>query len=271
MAGMMSGLLASALAPSSSAAPLLMILLIVPQIVLSGALAPVPENISAIASTRWAFESFIGITGMGSNVAADPCWQLDEALRDAMDLEDKAAYGCRCMGTAIFTPGSCNFPGIGPHYQPEIDQPPPVEPPPLAEKPAEPEIPPAPEPPSDQNDQVAMVQYLNSLQSYQDEVTLIQDQYRSQMGLYEAQADMYQAQMEDYQKARLTYESARNSAVATAEGVIKGIKKEFGWAFVNKDDPDAFWPWMVGTWVSQVILIGVYFVLILFLIKRKDA
>ncbi len=65
--------------------------------------------------------------------------------------------------------------------------------------------------------------------------------------------------------------SARNSAVATAEGVIKSIKKEFGWAFVNKHDPDIFWPWMVNTWVSQAVLIGVYFVIILFLIKRKDA
>jgi hypothetical protein len=270
MAGMMSGLLASALAPSSSAAPLLMILFIVPQIVLSGALAPVPENISAIASTRWAFESFIGITGMGSDVAADPCWQLDEELRDAIDLDDKAAYGCRCMGAAIFAPGSCNFPGVGQYYEPEIDQSPPVEPPPLGEKPAEPEIPTAPEPPSDQNDQVAMVQYLNALQSYQDEVTLIQDQYRSEMKLYEAQAEMYQAQMEDYQKARLSYESARESAVATAEGLIKSIKKEFGWAFVNKNDPDIFWPWMVTTWASQMVLIGVYFLLILILIKRKD-
>jgi ABC-type multidrug transport system ATPase subunit len=270
MAGMMSGLLASALAPTSSAAPLLMILFIVPQIVLSGALAPVPENISAVASTRWAFESFIGITGMGSDVAADPCWQLDEELREAINLDEKAAYGCRCMGAAIFTPGSCNFPGVGQYYEPEIDQSPPVEPPPLGEKPAEPEIPPAPEPPSDQNDQVAMVQYLNALQSYQDEVTLIQDQYRSEMKLYEAQAEMYQAQMEDYQKARLSYESARESAVASAEGMIKSMNKEFGWAFVNKNDPDIYWPWLVTTWVSQMVLIGVYFLLILILIKRKD-
>jgi hypothetical protein len=115
-----------------------------------------------------------------------------------------------------------------------------------------------------------MVQYLNALQSYQDEVTLIQDQYRSEMKLYEAQAEMYQAQMEDYQKARLSYESARESAVATAEGLIKSIKKEFGWAFVNKNDPDIFWPWMVTTWASQMVLIGVYFLLILILIKRKD-
>jgi len=270
LAGMVSGLLASAVAPNASAAPLLMILLIVPQIVLSGALAPVPETVSAIASTRWAFQSFVGISGMGSDVAADPCWQLDESLRDAMTLDDKAANNCRCMGVAIFTPGSCDFPGLGQYYSPEIDQPAPVEPPPLGDRPAEPEIPPAPEPPVDQNDQVAMVQYLNALQDYQDEVTLIQDQFRNQLELYESQADVFQAQMEDYQKTRLSYEAARNTAVASAEGIIENVKKEFGWAFVNKDDPDVFWSWIANLWLAQTILIGVYFVLILFLIKRKD-
>jgi ABC transport system ATP-binding/permease protein len=270
MAGMVCGLLASAMAPNASSAPMIMILLLVPQIVLSGALAPVPETVSAVASTRWAFEGFIGIVGIGSDVAADPCWQLDEELRDAMTLEDKAANGCRCMGAAIFTPGSCNFPGVGQYYSPEIDQPPPVEPPALASKPPEPEIPPAPEPPADQNDQVAMVQYLNSLQAYQDDVTLIQNDYKSQMELYEAQADVYQAEMQEYQKDRLKYETARNSAVQQAEGVIKSITKEFGWAWVNKHDPQVYRAWLLRTWGAQGILVGIFLVIILFLIKRKD-
>ena len=51
LAGMMLGLLASALAPNSSSAPLIMIMLLVPQIVLSGALAPLPAAASAPAST----------------------------------------------------------------------------------------------------------------------------------------------------------------------------------------------------------------------------
>ncbi len=63
LAGMMLGLLASALAPASSSAPLIMILLIVPQIVLSGALAPLPDAASAPASTRWTFEALMMIPG----------------------------------------------------------------------------------------------------------------------------------------------------------------------------------------------------------------
>lgn len=270
MAGMMAGLLASAISPTSSAAPLLMILLIVPQIVLSGALAPVPENISAVASTRWAYESFIGITGIGSDVEADLCWQLDEELRDAMSIDDKLAQGCRCMGVAVFNPESCNFPGLGQYFKAEIDQPAPVEPPPLAEKPAEPEFPPAPEPPEDENDQVATVAYLNALQSYQDEVNLLQDQYRSAMDLYEAQAKVFEAQMEDFQTEKIAYEGARAEAVNSAEALIENVREEFGWAFVNKNDTKAFWTWMIQTWLAQIIIMLVYITLILIIIKRKD-
>ncbi len=270
MAGMMTGLLASAIAPAASSAPMLMILLIIPQIVLSGILAPVPENISAIATTRWAFEGLIGVTGIGSDVEADPCWQLSEELRDAMTLDDKAANGCRCMGLAIFSPESCNFPGLGQYIVPELSQAAPLEPADLPPKPAEPVIPPAPEPPADQNNQVAMVQYLNALQTYQDEASLIQDQYRSAMSLYEAQADLYQAEMEAYATDRMTYEAARNGAVERAEGVIDSVREEFGWAWVDKSNPEVFNRWLWTTWGAQGIISAVYFVIILFLIKRKD-
>ena len=270
MAGMVAGLLASALAPASSSAPLIMILLIVPQIVLSGALAPVPSTISSIASTRWAFESFIGITGIGSDVAADPCWKLNKDLREAMTLEQKAENHCNCMGVAVFDPNSCNFPGVGQYYEPEIDQKAPGKPPPLREKPAEPVIPPAPEPPDNQYDQVAVAQYMNALQSYQDEVTSIQNDYKNQMELYEAEAKVYQAEMIKYQEALSKYNIARNSAVKGAEGLIDSVTEEFGWAWVDKNDSNKYWSWLTQTWLAQVALIGIYFIVILFLIKRKD-
>jgi len=270
MAGMVSGLLASALAPAASSAPMIMIMLLVPQIVLSGVLAPVPSSVSAIASTRWAFEGLIGIVGFGSDVARDKCWQLPEDLRDAMTLESKEAAGCNCMGTAVFKPGSCNFPGIGQYYVPEVDMQGPAKPAELAEKPAEPVIPEAPSPPTDQNDQVATVQYLNALKAYQDDVKVIQDNYRSQMELYESQAKLYQAEMEEYQKQLIDYETARNSAVQHAEGVIDGVKEEFGWGWVDKTDTAGYRAWLIEVWGAQGILVAVYIVIILILIKRKD-
>jgi hypothetical protein len=175
------------------------------------------------------------------------------------------------MGLAVFEPNSCNFPGVGQFYTTEIDQPAPVEPAALGSEPAEPVIPPAPEPPADQNDQIAMVQYMNALKSYQDEVQVIQDQFRSEMDLYRSQADLYAAQMKDYQTAKISYDAARSTAVGSAEALIKGNIDMMGWTFVNTRNIGNLITWITRTWIAQFIIIGVYFVLILGLIKRKDA
>jgi hypothetical protein len=270
MAGMISGLVASALAPAASSAPMIMILMIIPQIVLSGVLAPVPGYASAPASTRWAFEGLIGIVGMGSDIAADHCWQLDKEVRDAMSLEDKEARGCRCMGTAVFDPESCSFPGIGKYYQPEVDQAPPPEPSPLRPKPTEPVIPPAPEKPEDEQDQIAMTKYLNSLGEYQEEVTQIQELYKSEMAIYEAESEVYKAEMAAYQEEYTEWEVVRTSAVGGAEGLIESITEEFGWAWVNKEDPDIFWAWLFRAWIAQLLIVTIFIGLILVMIKRKD-
>jgi hypothetical protein len=287
LAGMIGGLLASALAPAASSAPMLMILLIVPQIVLSGALAPVPTNVSAIASTRWALEGYIGITGFGSDMARDQCWKLPEELRDGMTLEDKAFFGCNCLGTAIFEPGECDFPGVGAYYTPELDQPEPVKPPPLRDKPPEPVFPPepvlpeAPKPPEDKNDQVAMVQYLNALDAYQqeakkiqedyrDEVQRIQDDYKNTMTLYEADSKVYESQMTEYQEQFTVYKVAREGAVKGAEELMQSTSAKFGYGYINKEDSQEFMRRIYQSWGSQGLLILIYFSIILILIKRKD-
>jgi hypothetical protein len=116
-----------------------------------------------------------------------------------------------------------------------------------------------------------MVKYMNSLQTYQDEVKQIQDQYRAEMTQYENQAKAYQAQMEDYQKKRLAYEAVRNTAVNSAEATIRTYYDKYGWAFVDKNNSDIFTPWLIKVWTAQVVIIGVYFILILIIFKRKDA
>jgi hypothetical protein len=175
------------------------------------------------------------------------------------------------MGAAIFKEGSCTFPGIGQYYAPELDMAEPVKPEELGERPSEPVIPPAPEAPADQEDQVAVVQYLNALQAYQDEVNDIQEEYKNQMSLYESRTSVYQAEMEEYQKTLVKYETARNSAVERAEGLIENITEEFGWAWVNKEDPEVFRSWLFKAWGSQLAIVGVFVLVILILIKRKDS
>jgi hypothetical protein len=76
IAGMMLGLFVSALAPNANSAPLLLILFIIPQMVLSGALVTLPDAVMALANSNWAFRSVMALTGVGSDVAGDTCWRL---------------------------------------------------------------------------------------------------------------------------------------------------------------------------------------------------
>jgi len=270
MTGMMLGLLASALSPNAGAAPLTLILFVIPLIVLSGSLAPVPPQINQFASTRWSFQSLMGIMGAGSDIAADPCWSLEEDIREGMTLEDKDSFDCRCMGTNIFEPESCNFPGAGDFYVPEIDMDPPVEPEGLPPKPQEPVIPDAPDPPEDSYDQVANAQYLNELGAYQETVRDIQDDYRNQMYLYEAVVNVYQNEMIQYQEDLAHYNIARVAAVKGAESVMETITDKYGWTWVNKHDSDVYSQWLAQAWLAQVVIVGAYYLIILFLVKRKD-
>ncbi|MBI9051832.1 MAG: FHA domain-containing protein [Anaerolineaceae bacterium] len=270
MTGMMLGLLASAISPNAGAAPLTLILFIIPLLVVSGALAPVPPQINQFASTRWSYQGLMGIMGIGSDISADVCWLLDKDLRDGMTLEDKQALGCRCLGINIFTPGMCNFPGVGNFYSPEIDRKPGDEPASLPARPTEPDLPPAPQPPSNFYDQVANSQYLNALSDYQNQLQELQDDFRNQMLLYEAQVGVYQTEMMKYQQDLAMYTISRVAAVKGAESVMGTITDKYGWTWVNKDDVQVYRTWLTQAWLAQIAIVLAYYLIILALIKRKD-
>lgn len=249
LAGMMLGLFASALAPNASSAPLMVIILMLPQIVLGGALIPVPGFITAFTSTRWAFEGLMSITGAGSDVAADVCWKLPQDVQNAMTIEDKIAQGCRCMGVNMLKGESCNHPGLGKFWVPAIDEPLPVEPPPLPPEPARPVE------PENQSDQIAMAEFFAKLQAYEVEV------------------NAYKLQIEQYQKERVDYETKRATlqvAVAPAEGVVRNFYSNFPFMYVDKNDTVAYYSKVGFTWIVQGFICLVLFVAILYLQKRKD-
>jgi hypothetical protein len=249
---------------------MIVILLLMPQIVLSGSLVPLPGPVSAPAATRWGFEGLISITGVGSDVASDLCWELDEELREVMSIEDKTAQ-CKCMGLNVLRDEICSFPGAGEFYDSAIEEPAPIEPPPLRDKPPEPEIPPAPEKPEDESDSVAMAEYFEAMELYQEEITSIQDGYKAEMEVYEAEAEVYQAEMEAYLEENLEWEIAREAAVNPAEGLIGTIHEDYGWTFVDKNDSQAFWSKILTTWIAQVVIIVVLLLGVLLMVKRKDA
>jgi hypothetical protein len=268
-AGMMLGLFASALSPSPNAAPLIVILLILPQLVLSGALVPLPEYVSAPTATRWGFQALIGIAGVGSDVASDACWYLPEEQQALLTSEDKQA-NCACMGINMLNEESCSFPGLGNFYTPAIDQPPPVEPPPLSDRPAEPELPPQPEDPGEDADVIAKAEYAAAVQTWIEEVQVIQADAKAELNAYEAEVEVYQAKIVDYQTELINWQIARAAAVEPAEGLISQVKKDFGWTFVDKNDAPSFSRMIAITWAAQLGISAFLFVLILLLQKRKD-
>lgn len=281
MSGMMLGLFASALAPNSNSAPLIVVLLMLPQIVLGGALVPLPGFVSAPTSTRWAFQAFMGITESGSDVAADACWTtLTEAQQKELTLEQKNA-NCRCMGTNALNPESCNYPGLGIFLNDAIGQP---QPPPFTEsppvepvEPPRPAIPPEPVKPADESDQVAMAQYFEDLQAWQAEVETIQSNYEAELEAYRGEVAVFRTDLDAFQQRAIEAETARTnwliaqeSAVQPAEGLIRQFYPGFGWSYVDKRDTAAYSGMLLRTWGAQWTIILILFFAILFLQKRKD-
>jgi len=125
---MMMGLLASAVSPNANSAPLLAVLMIIPQFVFAGALFPVPRALSAPINAGWGFEAMVAISGAGSDLAADVCWQLPADERNALTLDEKQARGCNCSGVSALDQASCDFPGLGQFDDPALHQPAPADP-----------------------------------------------------------------------------------------------------------------------------------------------
>jgi ABC transport system ATP-binding/permease protein len=277
MTGMMLGLFSSALAPNANSAPILVILLILPQIVLAGALIAMPgsgEYVSAFTTTRWAFESLMSITGVGSDVAGDACWQLPEEQRNDMTLEVKAAVGCRCMGTAVFS--DCQYPGVRQSYNSAIDEPEPQQPalPPLRDPPPDPVLPPEPERPSNVQDQVAMAEYQQQIDLWRAEVNRIQANYQAELAAYQVEARDHQERvtqmMTDFQTRHADWHLRRVAAVGTAEATIERVFIDFGWTFVDKRDAVAFWGKITRALTAQAVMSTLLFGAIIVLQKRKD-
>lgn len=270
MVGMMIGLFASALAPTANAAPMLVILFMLPQIVLGGALVPLPRAVSAVTTTSWAFAGFMGITGPGSDIAADVCFQLPDEQRFALTMEGKVESGCRCIGPNALYQENCNFPGAGQFYRESLDQPPPAEPGEPPPRPEDPNLPEPPVEPEDQSDAVAVADYLEALEAYQAEVDEIQRQSEQDFANYEAQLEVYQAEVASYQQERVEWQISREAAVQPVESLINKTDRDFGWALVNKEDPVAYTLFLLKSWGAQVFMIGALLAGILVLQKRKD-
>lgn len=268
-AGMMLGLFASALAPNANAAPLLLIMFIIPQMVLSGAMMPFPAPARAPASSSWAFQAIIGISGTGSDVDRDACWNLSDDERDALTLDEKNAQ-CNCMGENALRKDFCGFPGLGEYYDKAIDDPDPVKPVEPGPQPAEPVLPDNPAEPEDPNNIFALQAYLSDLAAYNEEVSNLRNEYKDAMDAWQEEQENYKDELVAYQEELTEIKVKRAIAVGAAEASIQRYKKDFGWTFLNKNDREKYLGTIFGTWAAQVLIITVIFMGTLFMQKRRD-
>jgi len=270
LSGYMLGLLISAVSPNQNIALFLVVIVLVPQFLFAGALLPrdlIPggEYISAITSTRWAFDSLVGISGIGDDVTNDPCWQLPKEQRDDLTQDDKDQLGCQCMGKQMFE--SCYFPGIlSPSFydagtQAQLDAPEPEKPPTPTPYPTftpYPTLTPPPTP-SMLGDQEAYSKKREQQgQEYQQIREQQGDEYRK---LTEDQFAEYQDRSEQYGEDLRDWQSDREKAVRGAEGMIEGIYKSYEPALEGNVEQG----WLALGIISLVVL-G----LTLVFQKRKD-
>jgi len=269
VAGMMLGLFASALAPNANTAPLLLILFVIPQMVLSGALVSLPITAEAPASSHWAFKAFIGLSGAGSDVARDSCWALTEEERDNLTLDEKNS-DCTCMGENALHEDSCNFPGLGEYYDSAIDESDPSKPVEPGSKPADPVLPSKPADPENPNSVRDLQAYLNELNLYNEEVAKLQDEYKDEIEAWQNEQEGYKDKIEVYQEDLTELEVKRALAIGSAEATIKRYKDDYGWTFLDKENRENYLGTIVKTWIAQLIIIFVVFAGTVIMQKRRD-
>ena len=286
LCGYFIGLAISAVAPNQNAAMLLIILVLVPQFLFAGALLPLDlipggEAISVFMPTRWGFEAFVKISGLGDQLAEDSCWGLDESDRNLLTMEEK--LDCPCMGPSIFKECS-EFPGIlSPDFYnevsaaalaiPKLDEPlMPTPLPSLTPLPTPTQLPsPTPNPtPADPRE---MGNYMDLQQeqgtAYQDKIMAQMEVYRkdseTQGELYSemrsAQGDEYQDLMRGYGDERAQWQEDREKAISSAEGIIETIYDNYGRAFTGS---------VANRWLIMTGLMLIFIGIVLVAQKRKD-
>jgi ABC transport system ATP-binding/permease protein len=201
LGGMVMGLLVSALSSSQNVAPLLTILFLVPQITLAGSflplstIGPVGQFISQFTTTRWTFEAMVTLSGVGRDLAKDPCLRQPETVRKQWKDADKTQ--CRCLGPNLFD--QCSFPGIRQQYDPAVDQAEPV-------KPTSPGAP----PPAPANLLAGAQQYADDLRAYAEKTT------------------DYRKELTQWQDRFSQWKEKRGRAIASGEELINRYQKNQG-------------------------------------------
>ncbi len=257
LSGCTLGLLISSLSPNQNTTPLLLLLVLVPQLLFGGIipqmqLGSIGRIIGYATATKWTFESLVSQSGMGIAISQDPYWELDEDIRQSLTEQEKEAISTT-LGTKIFS--QSNFPGIQKYYDTTVDS---FEP----QKPISPGA--APQQPGEPPPMPKNLYDTKIIQSWQKQM----DTWESQMNKYKIDLEKYRSSMNEYQSKmgiwQVDYQNwkeKRSEAIGEAEGIVKNMYEDYGYAF-NVD---------VGSHSETIIcLSAIYLILTVLCLKIKD-
>jgi ABC transport system ATP-binding/permease protein len=226
LSGMMMGLLGSAISPNQSVAPMIVLMLLIPQILFGGGVLPIQtfgaagQFLNNTSLTKWPFETLVTLTAFGKDVATDTgkdanaksCWGLEKKEeRDKLTVAQKK--DCKCMGENVFR--TCNFAGVRAFYKKAVDQPEPKQP-------VEPK--------------------LASGASYSEQIA------------YQKNISTYQTNLKKWNEVYKDWNLDYSRAISEAEGNINGIREKFGQAFnVNIGSHLAIFSMFIGIMLAMTI------------------
>lgn len=263
LGGSLMGLLISAVSDNQNITPLLLVLILVPQLLFGGIIpssqtGPLGQGIGYLTTTKWTFDSLVKISGMGDDIVSDPYWSVNNKINNSVGNQ---SYGsCQCNGEYIFK--SCDFPGILKFYVKEIDMPEPRQPSLEEKKFMKPGDPPEPPivPKYVGGSWQAQVQTWTDkdMKAWQDKVTKYQDdmeKYKSEF------TDYRDNKIKNWQKEYEQWKGKRSKAIGEAEGTIKAINDDYGYAFRSQ---------VTTNWFILGSMILSFLGLVLLSLKRKD-
>jgi hypothetical protein len=246
LVGSLFGLLASFAMPSEKRAGILLVVLLIPQLIFSGAFLPLPKFIPAVRSvaslmpSHFVFQGLSTADGHGIVLASDACWQLPPDQRQALTDQQKQSM-CSCMGINIFH--LCSFPGVLGFYNQSLDQPEPI-------MPSSQEVFKFPDPPTPAPGE--------TVEKYSQDV---KNSFATALEANLATSGIYQGKLNQYMSDLSAWETSRKSAISKAEGQLEQ-------EFVNfAPDYNANLLTLYLGLVGEVLFIVL---LLLVFMKRKD-
>jgi hypothetical protein len=101
------------------------------------------------------------------------------------------------------------------------------------------------------------------------EVATLQANYQTAMADYQARGTIFQTESQAVQGALATRSIERSAAVSKAEGLLDRFHEDSGWAFVDKEDGEVFWPRLMIAWGAPAGMIAGLFLITLLAISQR--